>query len=178
MNMRNKKWRIRGAAIALAGACLFGGVALAAGDQSDPLITLSYLTKTAMPEILEQVEENAEKRQGELLEQFNQAIEEYKEERSQESTTMTGSATYSVVSLSKGQILSLGVGCEEMLRVGSASVSSGSSPALIDVTTGGSVNNGAALETNHLYMATIADRYLTANADTVKLLVRGAYNIM
>lgn len=176
MKKQNKKWRIRGAAVVLAGACLFGGVALAAGDQKDPLITLSYLTKTATPEILEQVEDNAETRQEELLEQFNAAIEEYKEERSQEST-MTGSATYTVVTLSKGQCLSLGVGCEVILRVGSVTVSSGSSPALIDVTTGGSLNNGEALVTNHLYMATIADRSLTANADTVKILVRGTYSI-
>ena len=178
MKKQSKKWGIRGAAIALAGACLFGGVALAAGGQDDPLITLSYLTKTATPEILEQVEEKADERQEELLKQFNVAIETYKEERAQESENMTGSASYVVVTLSKGQILSLGVGCEMMLRVGSATVSSGSSPALVDITSGGSLNNGDGLVTNHLYMATIADRYLTATADTVKIMVRGQYSVM
>ena len=177
MSNRNKKWGIRGAAVVLAGVCLFGGVSLAAGNQKDPLITLSYLTKTAMPQILEQVEENADKRQDELLEQFDKAIEEYKDQRGQE-TESTQSAVYSVVTLSKGQKLGLGLGCEVMLRVGGATVASGSSPALIDVTSGGSVNNGAALTENHLYMATIADRYLTATTDTVKILVRGQYTIL
>lgn len=178
MKKHSTKWGIRAMAIAMAGACLFGGVALAAGDQKDPLITLSYLTKTATPEILEQVEQQAIERQETLLDQFNAAIEAYKEERSQQSSEMTGSATYTVATLSRGQIMNLGVGCEVMLRVGSAKVSSGSSPALIDVTTGGSLNNAGDLAVNHLYMATIADRYLTATADTVKLLVRGEYSIV
>lgn len=177
MKKQSKKWGIRGAAIALTGACLFGGVALAAGDQKDPLITLSYLTKTATPEILKQVEEKAEQRQEDLLKQFNVAIEAYKEEQSEQNESPTGSATYSVVTLSKGQVLSLGIGCEVMLRVGSATVSSGSSPALVDVTSGGSLNHGGGLVANHLYMATIADRYLTATADTVKVLVRGPHSI-
>lgn len=178
MKKQSKKWRIRGAAMALAGACLFGGAALAAGGEEDPLITLSYLTKTATPEILEQVEEQADERQEELLKRFNVAIEAYKEERAQESENMTGSASYTVVTLAKGQVLSLGVGCEVMLRVGSATVSSGTSPALIDITSGGSLNNGGGLVTNHLYMATIADRSLTATADTVKILIRGQYSIL
>ena len=177
MKKQSKKWGIRGAAIALAGACLFGGVALAAGDQKDPLITLSYLTKTATPEILKQVEEKAEQRQEDLLKQFNVAIEAYKEEQSEQNESPTGSATYSVVTLAKGQVLNLGIGCEVMLRVGTASCVSASSPGLIDTTGGGSINGGTALTKNHLYMMTIEDRGVKATADTVKLLVRGSYTI-
>lgn len=177
MKKQNKKWTIRAAAFALAAVCLCGGVALAAGgDKDDPLITLSYLTNTVTPDILAQVEEKADQRQTELLQKFNASIDEYKKQGGQ-SSSGSSSATYTVVTLSSGQKLSLGVGCEVMLRVGSATVSAGTSPALIDVSTGGSLNSGSALTANHLYMATIADRTVTATTQTVKLLVRGEYTV-
>ncbi len=180
MKKQNRRWTVRIASFALAGVCLCGA-ALAAGDREDPLITLSYLTKTATPEILEQVEEQAEKHQTKLLEQFNAAIDEYKgllqkaKEEEQESQV---SAVYTVVTLSRGQQMNLGVGCEVMLRVGSASVTAATSPALIDVSSGAVLNHGSTLETNHLYMATIPDRSITAAADTVKVLVRGEYTVI
>lgn len=178
MKKQNKRWMVRLASFALAGACLCGA-ALAAGDKGDPLITLSYLTRTATPEILEQVEEQAEERQTELLEKFNAAIDEYKGQlkKAEEEKESQMSATYTVVTLTNGQVMNLGVGCEVMLRVGSASVSAATSPALIDVSSGETLSNGEGLKTNHLYMATIADRSVTAAADTVKVLVRGEYTV-
>ena len=50
-------------------------------------------------------------------------------------------------------------------------------PALIDLTSGGTVDSGASLTKNHLYMSTIEGRTLTASANTVKLLVRGGYAV-
>lgn len=47
-------------------------------DESDPLVTLSYLTQTVTPNILKQVDEQAAKRQSELLAQLNTAIADYK----------------------------------------------------------------------------------------------------
>jgi len=176
MKNRNKKWGVRLASLGLAAACLCGGAVLAAGDEDDPLITLSYLNQTVTPEILEQVEERADERQEELEDQFQQAIEDYQKQLDQQQD-QSGSETYVVVTLSRDQKLNLGVGCEVMLRVGSATVSSNTEPALIDVSGGGSLGNGGSLTTNHLYMATIADRYLTATADTVKVLVRGIYTV-
>ena len=73
--------------------------------------------------------------------------------------------------------MSLEVGCELLLRVGSASVNAATSPALIDMTTGGSIDSGTSLTRNHLYIATIPDRTLTATTDTVRLLVRGGYSV-
>lgn len=179
MSKQNKKWIIRIASFALAGACLCGGAALAAGgDKQDPLVTLSYLTKTAIPEIMEQVEDHADKKQEELLGQFNGVVERYKEEMRQESENTVDSSAFVVVTLSSGQKLELGVGCEVMLRVGAASVTSDSSPALVDTTTGASIGNGAALETNHLYMSTIEGRYLTASSEVVKVLARGSYTVV
>lgn len=80
--------------------------------------------------------------------------------------------------MTSGQVMHLDVGCEVLLRVGSATVQSSDSPALIDLTGGGTVNSGTALSKNHLYMSTIEGRTLSATAGTVKVLVRGGYTVV
>ncbi len=176
MKKTNPKWKIRTTALALTAACLCAGVAVAAGGgQSDPLVTLSYLTQTATPDILRQVEDQGAKQQAKLTEQFNQAIDSFR----QQGQTPTGgqSASFQVITLKKGQTLQLGMGCEVMLRVGSATVSAQTPPALVDMTTGGELNSGGALTANHLYLATMSDRTVKATAETVKLMVRGSYTL-
>ena len=86
-------------------------------------------------------------------------------------------ASFAVVTLSSGQVLKGEIGCEVMLRVGTASCVAPSAPGLIDETGGSTLNNGAGLVKNHLYMMTIEDRGVKATAGTVKLLVRGGYQI-
>lgn len=174
MKKYDNKWKIRLASVALAGVCLCGA-SLAVGDENDPLVSLSYLNQTTVPEIMQQVETQAEEHKSDLVTKFDAAIDSYKTEK--EEGTLNN-ATYSVVTLKKSQEMELGGGCEVMLRVGSATVSAASSPALIDVSTGGTISDGTALTKNHLYMATITDGTLTATADTVKILVRGNYVIL
>ncbi len=152
------------------------GSAFAAGDKSDPLVTLSYLEQTVIPAIVQQAEKAADSKKTALTAEFDKKLAEY-EKQLNNSSSGGDSATYSVVTLSQGQQLKLEVGCEVMLRIGSAAVVSGTEPGLIDVTTGGTLNNGKALEKNHLYMATIADRAVKAGAATVKLLIRGGYTL-
>ena len=62
------------------------------------------------------------------------------------------------MTLSAGQVLYGSAGCEVMLRGGSAACVSPdkSTPGLVDVTGGGAINDGAALQTNHLYAMTAA----------------------
>lgn len=174
MRKPDKRLCLRLGSLALTAALLGTGAALAAGgDQSDPLITLSYLNQTAIPQIVKQVEERTADRQQELERAFTEQIDQYKQQAGQNTG---GSASYTLVSMTNGQVMSLGVGCELLLRVGSVTVKANTSPALIDLSTGGTVNSGTSLTKNHLYMATIADRTLTASGD-VKLLVRGSWSI-
>lgn len=171
--MKKRSWKqIKLAALTLTVFWLCAGAALAAGggSQSDPLVTLSYLTQTVQPDILRQVEERANTRQADLMTQFEHRLDQLQ-------GGTGGSAAYTLVTLSSGDRLELEVGCELMLRVGSAAVNSATEPALIDMTTGGTLANAGSLVQNHLYMATIPDRTLTASAGTVKLLVRGGYSI-
>lgn len=177
MKKPDKRWTIRLGALALTAALLGTGAAFAAGGgQNDPLVTLSYLNQTAIPQVVKQVEDKTAGKQKELEQAFAALIDQYRQTGGSSSGT-GGSASYTLATLSSGQVMSLEVGCEVLLRIGTATVQADSSPALIDLSAGGTVNKGASLEKNHLYMSTIAGRTLTATADTVKILVRGGYSI-
>ena len=164
----------------LAATLMLGtGASLAAvGDENDPLISLSYLQKIVLPDILTQVETNTKQQQEQLSAELAAQIDQYKTDmQALVSSSSTGNDSYTLVTLSAGQTMYLDVGCEMMLRVGTATVNSATSPALIDITTGDTINNGTSLIKNHLYMSTIPDRTLIPSSDTVKLLVRGGYSI-
>jgi len=146
-------------------AVVFAGVgayaATTIGSQSDPLVTLSYLNEKLYPQLLDKISDEADDMTAELKTSLQ---------------TSGGVNTYTVVSLSKGQKLVGSVGCEVLLRIGSASVIATDNPGLVDTTGGSSLNAGAAVTKNHLYMVTIAGGGIQAT-DSVKAIVRGAYTI-
>lgn len=135
-----------------------------AGSATDPLVTLSYLNDVFLGQIMTKVDQKITARNSQLLQQSGGAV------------GMSG-VEFAVVTLSKGQVLTGDIGCEVMLRVGTASCVSPSNPGLIDETTAASLNNDGALAANHLYMMTIEGRGVKAGSDTTKLLVRGSYTI-
>ena len=173
-----KKYR-RFLPAALALALLCTGAALAAnGDKSDPLVTLSYLEQTALPSVVSQVETKAAQRQTELAKNLSDQIAAYQQQTGSTGGNSGSAAGYTLITLTSGQTLSLDVGCEVLLRVGTATVrTNDSSAALVDMSAGNTVNNGTSLTKNHLYMSTIAGRTLTPTSGTVKLLIRGGHKI-
>ena len=77
--MNKRSWKqIKLAALTLTVFWLCAGAALAAGggSQSDPLVTLSYLTQTVQPDILRQVDERANTRQADLMTQFEHRLDQ------------------------------------------------------------------------------------------------------
>ena len=140
--MKNR-WGLRLIGLLAVSCVAMSGVSLAVepGSATDPLITLSYLNETFMGQIMDRVDQKIAQRNSGLG-QSGAGME------------------FSVVTLSKGQVLTGDIGCEVMLRVGSATLS-----------------GGGALAANHLYMMTVENRGVKAGADTVKLLVRGTYTI-
>lgn len=180
--MKHGKWLPRLAAGTLVTAALLG-VALAAGQQgtqNDPLVSLSYLNQKATPSILEQVNAKVTEQSQTLTNQFNDLIKSYTGQMEDKLNAAAGgdaqSAAFSVVDVAAGQKLTAGIGCEIMLRVGSAVCFTDTPPGFIDMTGGGTLENGQALVKNHLYMATIAGRGFTAQ-DAVKVMVRGEYTV-
>lgn len=180
--MKARKWMPRAAAGALVLTALMG-MALAAGQQgsqSDPLVTLSYLTQKLTPEILAQVDGKVTEEGKALAGAFDQSIQDYAKKMEDKLSKAGGAAVpdaaFTVVDVAAGQKLTAGIGCELMLRVGSAVCSAPSAPGLIDMTDGATLGNGGALVKNHLYMATVEGRGFTAQ-ENVKVLVRGTYTI-
>lgn len=152
-----------------------GTAALAAevGSSGDPLVTLSYLNDTFLSTVLSKVDAKIAERNTALSAQIDQKIA-----AAGGSGASGGAAdTFTVVSIPQGKTLKGDIGCEVMLRVGSASCVSPSSPGLVDETDGSVLENGGALVKNHLYMMTIENRGVKASAATVKVLVRGGYTI-
>ena len=141
-------------------------VAAEPGSQQDPLITLSYLNDTFLNTILGKVDEKIAARNTEIVKQLG----------GQPSGSESAN-TFTVVTLTQGQTLTGDIGCEVMLRVGTAVCYADSAPGLIDETNASTLNDGGALERNHMYMMTIEDRGVEATADTVKVLVRGGYTV-
>ena len=178
-----KKTRIvRAVVLGLAALTLtvVGVIAAGEGTQADPLITLSYLNQTALPAVTEQVEGKAAAYQEELAGKLDQAIQQYTAKMEAlvgDESAQQHAATYTVVTLKKDQQLNMDIGCEVMLRIGTAQCVSPSNPGLINTTTGSILNNGKDLEVNHLYMSTITGRSVKATANTTKVLVRGGYTI-
>lgn len=162
--MKKDRWLLRALALLALSAVLMTGVSLAAeaGSAGDPLVTLSYLNETFFNDIMRQVDQKIAQRTGQAAPSGGAS---------------GGSASFTVVTLSQGQTLTGGVGCEVMLRIGSAVCVSSSDPGLIDETTAATVSNGGALAQNHLYMMTIEGRGVRATAGTVKVLARGSYTV-
>ena len=176
-----QKRRLRTAAcVLLAGTVLAAFVALAAdaGSQGGPLGTLGFLNDTFLGQILEAVDQKLAQRSQEMTAQFNLEIQEREQALlGQAAGGSAGSAaSFTAVELADGQTLHGSAGCQVLLRSGVAVCYSPdrSTPGLVDLTSGGSINDGSALEVNHLYMMTDS-RGVTASGGPVTLLVLGDY---
>ena len=166
--MKKNRWFLRMLMLLLISGVLNVTITAAAvvGTDEDPLVTLSYLNETFMQEILQKVDEKLSGRNAQIAEQLGGTTE-----------GSTSAETFTVVTLAGGQTLTGEIGCEVMLRVGTAECVSASAPGLIDETAAAILSGGGALEKNHLYMMTIEGRGVKATAETTKLLVRGGYSI-
>lgn len=159
--MKKDRWLLRAVVLLVLSAGLMTTASLAAeaGSSGDPLVTLSYLNDTFFNTIMQRVDQKIAERTGQAV------------------PGGASSASFTVVTLSQGQTLTGGIGCEVMLRVGSAVCVSPSDPGLIDETTASTLADGASLAQNHLYMMTIEGRGVRASAATTKVLARGSYTV-
>lgn len=154
------------------------------GTPNDPLVTLSYLNETFFGQIMAGVDGKLEIRNSALSNALAEEIARTKREilielgSSYSDETGGTAVSFTTVTLTAGQTLYGGTGCEILLRSGSATcVSDGKSvPGLVDTTDSVTINHGSALLENHLYMMT--DQRGVFAATDIVLLVRGEYIIM
>ena len=166
---------------ALAAIVLFAAAALAAGTgdpvpggEGDPLVTLSYLDQVFTGYITDLLHKDMDDRtqamQAELEERIA-ALEEAAKEVSGVSASI-----FRLLELQGGETIVGSRGLELVLRVGDAEVAAETSPGLVDTTSSAILENGQALEKNHMYMVTVPENGITAK-NHVMLLVRGEYEL-
>ena len=167
--MKKSRWLARVLVVLVLSGLLSMTVTVASGigTDNDPLVTLSYLKETFTKDILKQVDEKISARNNQIAQQVGGQLG---------SGAQTASE-FTVVTLSDGQTLIGEIGCEVLLRVGTAVCVSPSAPGLIDESSAAVLNNSGALVQNHLYMMTIEGRGVKATAGTTKLMVRGSYTV-
>ncbi len=150
-----KKWQI--VVLVIAVAVLAAGIGAYAatnyGTQSDPLVAMSYLEDVLGPKMEDELGKQIDEAADALQAQYGAA-----------------SSAFSVVTLSSGETLKCGEGCEIVLRSGSASAAG----ALVDVTSGNELASGGSLTANHLYVGSGSG--VTASGNST-LLVRGSYTV-
>lgn len=156
--MSKKKFVIILLCTLLAGVLLGVGVyaAISYGTQEDPLITKSYVDTVLVPQLEQQFRDELEAAMPDSPE---------------------NSGDFTVLTLSTGDSVICGVGCELILRVGSAMATGSSSPAMVDTTSGSSFNAGTYLMANHLCVVTIEGNGFIATSDVTKVLIKGEYSL-
>lgn len=83
---------------------------------------------------------------------------------------------WSVVSIEAGKTLTGKVGCEVILRIGSATCVASGTPGIINLSDGTDLANGGDLKQNNLYIVTVNGRGIKT-ADGCTVLVSGSYTI-
>ena len=179
--MRRRAGQAVGFALAL--LAVLGAAALAAdaGSQQDPLVTLSYLSDTYLPDLLRQVDRELEERDTALARELAAQIDEMERELAAKygaGGAVSGTAAvYTEVTLAEGQTLTGRTGCEVLLRSGGASCAADTAPGLVDLTSGGTLSGGGSLERNHLYLMPVDGRGVRAASGGATLLVRGEHTV-
>ena len=166
--MKKNRWGMRLLVLLVISGIMNVTAALAVevGSSEDPLVSLSYLNDVFLKDIMGKVDQKISQRNQDIVKAMGGQLP----------GGGSGSTdTFTVVTLTKGQVLVGDIGCEVMLRVGTAVCVSPSSPGLINETSGEVLNNGGVLVKNHMYMMTIEGRGVQATAETTKVLARGTY---
>ena len=147
------------------------------GSQDDPFVTLSYLTNIFKPQVMTSVSDAEQRLSTDIGTRVSGLEQQVRAAHGGQLPAAPGAAhTFSVVTLSRNQILTASVGTEIMLRVGTATAR-GTAPALVNYTSGTTLYAAGSLVTNHMYLVTIEGNGLTATADVVRVLVRGSFTI-
>ncbi len=127
------------------------------GTNEDPLISLSYINDTLLPEIYGYINEKIDS-----MTNSNQTSE---------------SSEFKVIDVKKGQKIQGGNGCEMILRMGSAIINASQSGGLSDVTDGYDLGQNEPMPANHLIIVPINDgRGITMTSDG-KVMIKGTYTL-
>lgn len=153
--MKKRTWKIAAAGLCAAVA-LTVAYAAAAGSESDPLITLSYLKNVFTGQVQTMVDEAVAAGQEQNKADLDAAIQEWDAAVSQaveealNATKADEPASFTAADMAEGAEITVQAGCEIIVRSGAPVCSA----ALIDQTDGTVLAAGKTMKANHLYLAT------------------------
>lgn len=181
------------AAMVVAAAMGIFAIAADYGTQSDPLVSLSYITDVFTPDLLNKAEKTA----NDTAKQVNSNITSYEsrvdkkvnEFIDRNTANVTDSmidqiagkvqiptskqtAPFTTLNLTAGKTVVLTKGCEVVVRGAGVACKTG---ALIDASTGGLVSANGAITANHLYIAAETGATISVKSN-VTVLVKGQYS--
>ncbi len=123
------------------------------GSLDDPLVTLSYVNDVLLPQVKSYVDTTISASNGE------------------------GGADYSVVNVSKGQMILGGKSCHMIMRMGTGTIVATEKGGVADVTVGIDLANGTAAPSNHLLIIPVDDgRGIKMTSDGI-LMISGKYSV-
>lgn len=178
--MKQKIFAASAAALLL--AAVLGAALAAPGTGSDPLVTLDYLTGTYYEQAEQAMEERARAgtaaAEQAAFDRLDQLAEGYLAQAgSAPSSQWDHAASFTRLSLSGGDVLTLGAGAGVLYEAGSSRLEFRSG-ALVDVTAGSLLISGGSLSAGHRYVAAEnAACTVTAVSDAVILSVQGDYTL-
>ena len=128
----------------------------APGTNDDPLVSLSYITDTLIPELHEYVDAKISKI----------------------GNTSTGTqGSFKVVDVKKGQMIKCGDGCEMILRMGTGTIVASAKGGISDVTAGFDLGQDIAMPANHLLIAPLGDGRGVRMTTDGKVMIKGTYTL-
>lgn len=98
------------------------------------------------------------------------------EDSSAAASSISAASGWQLVQVKKGETYKFAVGGMVLLRIGSATCYTPSSPGIIDTSSGTELEGGGSLQKNHLYLVTVRERGFTATSDS-KIMVYGSYTV-
>lgn len=157
-----------------------GGVVYAAGGtQSDPLVSLSYLTGTYISQVLEQAQSaintKTDSAYQQALGELNAAYEAAGGAAGESGSVQNGLADQR---FKRGDVITLSTGSGVMLLAGSATAGVSAGGALVDTTAGQALSTGAALSARHRCLAAEnTTAAVTVTSDTAVISLEGRYTV-
>ena len=135
------------------------------GDNSDPVVTKSYIDK-----VVEEIK-------AYVADAVSGSSDNGQVDKKEEPMQSSGGTGYEIVNVKKGKKITFGESTEVILRAGNGTVFTSDLGGIADVTGGNDLTVGTRVPLNHLLIVPRDDgRGFTTESDAV-IMVRGSYSI-
>ena len=154
----------------------------APGDSNDPLITLSYITQTLMPEIDSKIDQKINAKIGsdldaKISEIIDEELASYTPASSSPSSGGASAESFILVNVRKNQRIIGGEGTEFVVRSGQGVIIATEYGGIAALTAGYDLTNGIAVPLNHHLLVPRNDSRGIKFSTNAIVLIKGTYTV-